>query len=78
MKVKIQLTPYNALSIFSFLREFINNENSDEPEFKAIHEAVNQYENEIVKNITEDHIDDFNAENKVNQLIGKSPQAKNR
>lgn len=75
--VKIELTPYNAMSILAFLREFINEDNNDDPKFKAIHDAVDQYGSQITKNISMDQLDDYNAENQVNQLIGKSPKAKN-
>ena len=73
-KVKIELTPYNALSIWSFLQEYINDDNSDEPEFKAIHEAIKEYKNSVVANMTEEQFNDGSHENKVNQLIGKSPK----
>ena len=75
MKIKIELTPYNALSILAFLRQFVNDGNKVEPNFKAIHDAVDQFGAQIVRNITYEQIKDYNAENQVNQLIGKSPQS---
>lgn len=75
-KVKIELTPYNSMTIMSFLREFVNDDTKDDYQLKAIHQAVNQYEEELHKNITNEQIEDCRAENQVNQLIGKSPLSK--
>jgi hypothetical protein len=73
-KVKLELTPYNALAIIKFCREFINEDNKDDYRFKAIHEAVDEYEKEIYKNVSIEQLDDAIAENKVNHLIGKWPE----
>jgi hypothetical protein len=71
--VKIELTPYNAISILAFLREYINDDVKHEPQFKAISEAVDEYEKSIYRNMNMCQIVDAAAENQVNQLIGKSP-----
>lgn len=76
MKVKIELTPYQALSILSFLREFINEENEEVHEFKAIHECVTAFENQVYQKVTDEMIEDAIAENEVNILIKKVPQNK--
>jgi hypothetical protein len=71
--VKIELTPYNGMTILSFLREWINDDVKHDPQFQAIREAVDEFEASLTKNITNDQITDAVAENQVNQLIGKSP-----
>lgn len=76
MKVKIELTPYQSLSILSFLREFVNEENQDEAQFRSIHECVTAFENQIYEKVTDEMIDDAIAENEVNILIKKVPQNK--
>ena len=73
-KITIELTPYDAASILSFMREFFDEGNKDVPHFKAIHKAVDCFSKEITDNITVDQLDDMQAENQVNQLIGKSPR----
>ena len=73
MKLKIELSPYNAFSILAFCREYFNDSNKDRPEFKAIHEALSEFENELNDKATQDEMNDALAENQVNQLIGKSP-----
>ena len=73
MKIKIELTPYNALTLLSFIREFVNEENEDEYQFKAIHQAADQLEQEIADAMTEEHWEEVDRENQINQLIGKSP-----
>lgn len=73
-KVKLELEPYNAIIILSFLREFVNEENADEYQFQSIHEAVKEYETELSRRLTEEQWNEIDAVNQVNQLIGKSPK----
>lgn len=74
--VKIELSPYNAATILSFLREYIvPGISKDDPQFKAIEDAVDSYESQLAMRMTSADWDDCNAENRVNQLIGKSPQS---
>lgn len=73
-KITIQLTPHNAICILAFLCEFFTDENKHEPEFAAMHEALEEYESEVVKNMTYDQIDDAIAEAEVNKLLGKVPK----
>lgn len=69
------LNPYNAITILSFLREYINEETtSGRYELTAIKEAVDQYELEFSRNVTHEQMEEIRQENAVNQLIGKSPQ----
>lgn len=76
MKIKIELDPYNAISILSFIREFINEENEGEYKLKAIHEAVDELQDQLGRNLTEDQWNEINMVNQLNQLIGKSPEKK--
>jgi hypothetical protein len=73
MKVLIELNPYTALAILSFCREYINDETKGDYRFKAINEAVDEYEAEVCCKISSDQIRDAVAENEVNRLIGKWP-----
>lgn len=73
-KVTIKMRPYNAMTVLSFCREFINDTTADEYMFTAIKEAVDELEEELTRNLTDEQWDDLNAENIVNQLIGKSPK----
>lgn len=73
MKAKIELTPYDALAIYSFLREYINESTQDDQEFTAINNAVNAYEKEINDKITYEQLTDALAENEVNKLLKKCP-----
>ncbi len=74
MKVTLELTPYNAMTILKFLREFVNEDLVDDYQFTAIKEAVAEYEKQIYKKITLTMLDEVDKENAVNQLIGKSPR----
>jgi hypothetical protein len=63
-KVKIELSPYNALEILKFRREFINNENKGFPGLKGIHAAIDEYEGHIYVNVSEEQLEDaINANN---------------
>lgn len=72
--VPIEMTPYNAISILSFCREFINDNTCDDYQFQAIREAVDELEIQLGRHLTEEHFEEIRAENMVNQLIGKSPE----
>ena len=56
-KVIIELEPYNSIAILSFLREFINDETEGDYRFKAIHDAVDEYEQQIYKNVSEKQLE---------------------
>lgn len=73
-KVNIKLSPHNAIAILSFLTEFFYDENRDDPELQAMHDAVDEYEESILDNITEQQVDDAIAEANVNELLGKTPK----
>ncbi|MBP7400482.1 MAG: hypothetical protein KA954_12900 [Chitinophagales bacterium] len=73
LKVSIELTPYNALSILAFCREWINEDTKGWEKFKAINEAVDAYESEIYLKVNNDHLDDAEAENLLNELFGRCP-----
>ena len=72
--VTIELTPYDALAILKFCREFINDDTKGDYRFKAIEDAVNEYEKQIYKKVSSEQLDDAIAENQVNRLIGKWPK----
>lgn len=72
-KVLIELSPYNALAILAFCREYINDETEGDYRVKAIQDAVKEYENEIYKKVGMPQLDDAIAENQVNKVIGKCP-----
>lgn len=75
-KVKIELTPYNALAILSFMREYINDENKHDPELKAIHESVDEFTKQIYTKMTMSQLNAGIFESKVNDMIGKHPVKK--
>lgn len=58
------------------MREFINDSNKNEPHFQSIHEAVNELETELAKNITNEAWDDIESTSLVNQLLGKEPPSR--
>ena len=74
MKVKLELRPYTALTILSFLREYINDENINNSRLAAIHESVKEYEDEIYKKISPQELEDAILENRVNDLAGRHPE----
>ena len=73
-KVKIELRPYDALQILTFLREFINEENKNLKEFAAIHESVNAYESQVYDNCTEEMVRGAELELSVNTLTQRVPK----
>ena len=73
-KVKIELRPYDALGILSFLRECFNDDNRNDKILSATHETVDAYEKEIYKNCDLDMVEDAEVENTVNRLTGRQPE----
>ena len=74
MKVKLELRPYTALTILSFCREYINDENINNSSLAAIHESVKEYEDEVYKKISTEELEDAILENRVNGLTGRHPK----
>lgn len=72
-KIKIELSPYGALTILSFLREFIKKDDEVEYHFQSLAECIDEFENEIYSKSSIEQIEDGINEAKVNSLIGKSP-----
>jgi len=68
-KVPIELTPFDALSILTFLLEF----EYDHPQLQALKTSIDNFRAEIYLKITNDQIDDAFAERSVNKLLGKDP-----
>jgi hypothetical protein len=71
--VPIELSPYNALTILSFMREFVNERMPKEYRFQAIREAVDEFEFQLTRNITDEQHAAVLEELKINKLIGKVP-----
>ena len=72
-KIRIEITPYNAISILSFCREFINEDTPNKYHFQAIKEAVDELELQLGRILTDEHFEEIRAENELNKLIGKIP-----
>ena len=72
-KIRIEITPYNAISILSFCREFINEDTPNKYHFQAIREAVDELELQLGRILTDEHFEEIRDENELNKLIGKIP-----
>lgn len=72
-KIRIEITPYNAISILSFCREFINEDTPNKYHFQAIKEAVDELELQLGRILTDEHFEEIRAEDELNKLIGKIP-----
>ncbi len=75
LKIPVQLSPYNALTLLSFLWEFIPDKANVPYKLTALKEAIDEYSDQIFLNITEEQFEDYKKENEINQLIGKSPKS---
>ncbi len=78
LKIPVELTPYNALTLLSFLWEFIPDKSSVPYNLTALKEAIDEYSDQIFLNITDEQFEDYKKENEINQMIGKSPKARNK
>ena len=69
--VGVHLSPVAALTILGFLLEF---EPLDLPQLATLREAVDEFKAQISDNITDEQLQDANAQIEVNILLGKSPK----
>ncbi len=72
-KIHISLTPYAALNILSFLREYINDDLVDDPNFQTIRENVDEFEREVANKVTSADVGAATHELVIDRLIGKVP-----
>lgn len=70
-KVKIELSPHDAVAIASFLDEF--KEDLSQSLFSSLSAAVKNYSDQVYK-MSDEQLSDAIAETRMNQLIGKAPR----
>ena len=70
-KVPIELSPYDALQILTFMTEMKSSMNH--PHFDSLKESFKNYSDEVYIKIRIDQIEDAEAERAVNQLLNKEP-----
>jgi hypothetical protein len=71
-KIKIELTPYEALSILSFLEEF-KEDFEQRTECEALRNCITSFRDQVYAKISMSDMDDVIAENEVMKLVGKAP-----
>ena len=69
--LNIELTPYQAVTILGFLREF---DYSDHPLLKALGNVVQSFEDEVYHKINKTQLQEAFAEVEVNKLLDNCPQ----
>jgi hypothetical protein len=70
-KVTIKLKPFDALAIYSFLNEF--KPQFGHPKLKALSEAIQEYQKEVEKRLTNDQITDAYMQREIFRAIGTEP-----
>ncbi len=76
MKVTIELNPADALRLCIFLEEY-------KPKMEGVRQlgglllAVNDYQEQVYNNITDDQFEDAKAEMSMAELLGMEPPSKN-
>lgn len=71
--MKIDITPDAAISILSFLREFVKKGESLPDETTFLSQCVDEFESSVLSNITEKEFDDVMENIRIKALIGHSP-----
>lgn len=71
--MKIEISPYTAISLVGFLREFVKDDENVPYHLRAITDCVNEFEAQVRSNITPEELEEAISEMKVNDLIGKTP-----
>lgn len=72
-KVKIELEPFAALEILSYLRSEINENLEPNQNLTALIESVDSYQAQLEKNLTKGQVEEAEHVRKVNQLLNKMP-----
>ncbi|HEY4326125.1 MAG TPA: hypothetical protein VGN20_19200 [Mucilaginibacter sp.] len=72
-KIKIELSPHDAMLLASFHAEFAGDLVGDN-RFISLNVAINNYFEQVVKNMDDTKLDDAMAEIEVNILLGRSPE----
>lgn len=69
--LNIELSPFQAVTILGFLREF---DYTEHPLLKALGEVVQAFEDELYNKMDSAQLEDAFAEIEVNKLLDKCPQ----
>lgn len=72
MKVEISISPFCAITVLSFLKEF-DEELKNNQKTIALKRAIEEFENTVLNSMNEEQFQDAKAEIEVNCLIGICP-----
>jgi hypothetical protein len=70
--LNIEMTPYQAVTILGFLREF---DYTEHPLLRALGEVVQSFEDELYNKMNNEQLEDAFAEVEVKKLLDKCPQS---
>lgn len=73
-KIKIELTPYAAMTILKLLSEF-EPDMEREKLLQGLKDSYEEYKNEVVNKITDDQLLDAGLQVEINQSLGTDPPA---
>lgn len=73
-KIKIELTPYAAMTILKLLSEF-EPDMEREKLLQGLKDSYEEYKNEVVNKITDDQLLDAGLQVEINQILGTDPPA---
>ena len=71
--MKIDISSDAAIAILLFLREFVKKDRVYADELTHLRQCIDEYENEVVRNISMDELDDVFENLEIKALIGHSP-----
>jgi len=72
-KINISLTPYNALVILRFVREFVPMGEQEQQKLKSLADAIDAYQEEIVNKCSHAQLNDAFAEGAMHEMLGNAP-----
>jgi hypothetical protein len=75
-KMKLELRPYTALAILCLCRTMVNDDTKNSSTLVAIHESIQEYEDEILRKISTSDLGDALLEQSINVLTGRQPNTK--
>lgn len=73
MEIVIKIDAYQAITIISFLREFVNDDIPNDYKLQHIKECVDEFEQKCACQFMDEHFDYIHEMAEIDSMIGKTP-----
>lgn len=74
-KIKIELTPYQAICIWKFMMDF-EHEFKTVPQLASLYEIYNEYGQQVAQQLNDETMHEAILDCEIQQLLGRDPLSK--